>query len=41
MSKVYDPLGTAFDNVYSGELDATAALIAADAALESDLEASR
>ena len=40
MSKVYDPLGTAFENVYSGELDATTALVAADAALESDLEGS-
>jgi len=40
MSMVYDPLGTAFENVYSGELDATTALAAADAALESDLEGS-
>ncbi|RCH73996.1 MAG: extracellular solute-binding protein [Candidatus Poseidoniales archaeon] len=40
MSMVYDPLGTAFENVYSGELDATSALVAADAALESDLEGS-
>jgi len=40
MSMVYDPLVTAFENVYSGELDATSALVAADAALESDLEGS-
>jgi multiple sugar transport system substrate-binding protein len=40
MSKVYDPLVTAFENVYSGELDAATALVSADAALESDLEGS-
>ena len=40
MSKVYDPLVTAFENVYSGDLDAATALVSADAALESDLEGS-
>ena len=35
---VYDPLVTAFENVYAGEMNSSEALSLADVALESDLE---
>ena len=38
MAMVYDPLVTAFENVYAGEMNSSEALSLADAALESDLE---
>ena len=38
MGMVYDPLVTAFENVYTGEMVATEALRLADEALEADLE---
>jgi maltose-binding protein MalE len=39
MGMVYDPLVTAFENVYAGEMTADEALRLADQALEGDLEA--
>jgi maltose-binding protein MalE len=39
MGMVYDPLVTAFENVYAGEMAADEALRLADEALEADLEA--
>lgn len=38
MAMVYDPLVTAFENVYAGEMTSSEALLLADQALESDLE---
>jgi maltose-binding protein MalE len=38
MAMVYDPLVTAFENVYAGEMSSSEALSLADEALESDLE---
>ena len=38
MALVYDPLGTAFENVYTGEMTSSEALFLANQALESDLE---
>ena len=38
MALVYDPLGTAFQNVYTGEMTSSEALFLANQALESDLE---
>ncbi len=38
MAMVYDPLVTAFENVYAGEMSSSEALSLADGALESDLE---
>ena len=38
MAMVYDPLVTAFENVYAGEMNSSEALSLADIALESDLE---
>jgi maltose-binding protein MalE len=39
MGMVYDPLVTAFENVYAGEMAADEALRLADEVLEADLEA--
>ena len=38
MALVYDPLETAFENVYTGEMTSSEALLLANQALESDLE---
>ena len=38
MGMVYDPLVTAFENVYTGDMVAAEALRLADEALEADLE---